>query len=112
MFAFVSALFATALFRPQNYFIVAAYLFIAMASHGLLDTLTNGGLGAALLWPLDDHRYFALVTPIAVSPIGITNFISDRGIRVLLSEAIWIWTPLTVLTGAVLVLQGRRKKWQ
>lgn len=112
VFAFIAALFATALFRPQNYFVISAYLFFAMASHGLLDTLTNGGLGAALLWPFDDYRYFAPITPIAVSPIGVANFISDRGIRVLISEAIWIWTPLTFLTCAVLILRGRSKKWQ
>lgn len=109
VFAGVVALFATALLRPQKYVIAAVYLFIAMASHGLLDTLTNGGLGAALLWPFDDHRYFAPATPIAVSPIGIANFISERGIRVLISEAIWIWTPLIVLTGAVLILRKRSK---
>lgn len=112
VFAAVAALFATALLRSQKYVIAAIYLFIAMASHGLLDTLTNGGLGAALLWPIDDTRYFAPATPIAVSPIGIANFISERGIRVLISEAIWIWSPLIALTGAVLILRKRSKKWQ
>src|SRR5436853_379960 len=29
-----------------------AFLFVAMASHGLLDACTNGGSGIALLWPL------------------------------------------------------------
>ena len=112
LFAAIAALFATAILRPQKYLIASTFLFISMASHGLLDTLTNGGLGAALLWPVDDARYFAPFTPIAVSPIGLTNFISERGLRVLISEAIWIWTPLTALTGAVLILRQRSKKWQ
>ena len=30
-----------------------------LASHGLLDTMTDGGLGCALLWPSDLTRYFA-----------------------------------------------------
>lgn len=111
-FAAAAALFATAILRPQRYLISAVFLFIAMVSHGLLDTLTNGGLGAALLWPFNDARIFAPHTPIAVSPIGIANFISERGIRVLISEAIWIWTPLVILTGAVLVLRERSRNWQ
>src|SRR5215208_292058 len=32
---------------------------LVLASHGLLDSLTDGGLGAALLWPFDLTRYFA-----------------------------------------------------
>ncbi|WP_211051076.1 metal-dependent hydrolase [Parasphingorhabdus halotolerans] len=112
VFAAAAALLAIAVWRPRKYWIAAAYLFIAMASHGLLDMLTNGGLGAALFWPFDHNRYFASITPIAVSPIGIDNFISERGFRVLVSEVIWIWTPLSVLTGAVLIVQGRKRNWR
>lgn len=37
-----------------------AFLFVAAAtaSHGLLDMLTTGGSGIALLWPLSDERFF------------------------------------------------------
>src|SRR5436190_877593 len=45
-----------------------AFLFVAMASHGLLDACTNGGSGIALLWPLTDGRYFAPWRVIEVSP--------------------------------------------
>src|SRR6266480_3052257 len=34
------------------------YLFLATASHGLLDAMTDGGLGVALYAPFDNHRYF------------------------------------------------------
>lgn len=47
---------------------------LVLASHGLLDTLTDGGLGIALLWPFDLTRYFAPWTPIPVSPIGLAFF--------------------------------------
>src|SRR4051794_32770905 len=40
----------------------------AVLSHGLLDTLTDGGLGVALLWPFDLTRYFAPLRPIPVAP--------------------------------------------
>ena len=69
-----------------------AFLFLAMASHGLLDALTDGGLGIALLWPFDDVRLFAPVTPIRVSPIG-AGFFSARGLETLLSEVLWVWLP-------------------
>jgi inner membrane protein len=35
------------------------FLFATVASHGLLDTFTNGGRGVALLWPWSSERYFA-----------------------------------------------------
>lgn len=54
-------------------------------SHGLLDTLTDGGLGAALWWPFDNTRHFAPWNPIPVSPIG-RAFFSARGLRVASTE--------------------------
>lgn len=111
IFAAAAALFTVALIRPQRYVLAGLFLFISMASHGLLDTLTNGGLGAALFWPLDETRHFAPLTPITVSPIGIADFISARGIKVLQSEVIWIWTPLTISVAMILSLKHWRVKW-
>lgn len=71
-----------------------AFLFVAAASHGLLDALTNGGHGIALLWPFSDARFFAPWRPIAVSPISLTRFVSGRGLLVLASEAAVVWAPL------------------
>ena len=68
------------------------YLFLATASHGLLDALTNGGLGVAFFSPFDPARHFFAFTPIAVSPIGAGIF-STRGVFVLLSEFKWVWLP-------------------
>ena len=65
-----------------------------MASHGLLDTLTDGGLGAALLWPISDERFFAPWRPIPVSPIG-RAFISMRGLRILFTELAF-FSPLVI----------------
>jgi len=58
-----------------------------MATHGLLDTLTDGGLGAALLWPFSDARFFAPWRPIPVAPIGPGLF-AARGLRVMMRECI------------------------
>ena len=58
-----------------------------LASHAVLDTLTNGGLGCALFWPFDRTRYFAPWNPIPVSPIGL-YFFSTYGLTVALTEAV------------------------
>lgn len=77
------------------------FLTLAMASHGLLDALTSGGLGPALLWPASDARIFAPLTPIRVSPIG-ADFFSMRGLETLKSELLWVWLPCLLL-----MLSGR-----
>jgi inner membrane protein len=68
------------------------YLFLATASHGILDAFTDGGLGIAFLSPVNPTRYFFPVRPIAVSPIG-AEFFSSLGLTVLRSEVIWVWIP-------------------
>ncbi|QUL37045.1 metal-dependent hydrolase [Erythrobacter sp. JK5] len=73
-----------------------AFLFLAMASHGLLDTLTSGGLGSALWWPFHQARIFAPATPIRVSPIGL-SFFSPRGLVTIVSELVWVWLPCSAL---------------
>ena len=73
------------------------YLFLAGASHGLLDAMTDGGLGVAFFAPFDNHRYFLPWTPIRVSPIGVGLFFSGRGLAVLQSELLWIWIPSALL---------------
>ena len=66
---------------------VGLLTFAAVGSHGLLDSLTTGGLGAALLWPFDLTRYFAPVRPIPVAPIG-AGMLSARGLYVVAVELV------------------------
>jgi inner membrane protein len=63
-----------------------------MATHGLLDTLTDGGLGAALAWPWSTERFFAPWRPIPVAPIG-AGMLSKRGLEVVLTEIV-LFLPL------------------
>ena len=79
---------------------------IVLASHVLLDTLTDGGLGAALFWPFDLTRYFASWRPILVAPIGLDLF-SPYGAMVMASEAI-LFLPLFVYALAPAGLRRRR----
>ena len=64
------------------------------ASHGLLDTLTDGGMGIALLWPFSNRRFFAPWRPIPVAPIGL-GILSERGLSVMAAEAL-IFAPFFV----------------
>lgn len=81
--------------------------FTACASHALLDAMTNGGLGVALYWPLDNERHFLPFRPIQVSPIGVKAFFSEWGLRVIASELLWVFLP--GLAAATLGLFTRRK---
>lgn len=60
---------------------------LVVASHGLLDAMTDGGKGVALLWPLRTSRYFLPWRPIPVAPIG-ARFLSLRGLRVARAELV------------------------
>jgi inner membrane protein len=75
-------------------FRIGAIAGLVLASHGLLDALTDGGLGSALLWPFDLTRYFAPWRPIPVAPIGL-DFISPAGLAVALTELV-LFAPLAV----------------
>ena len=86
-----------------------AYLFLATASHGVLDAMTNGGLGVAFFSPFDNSRYFLPWRPIRVSPISITRFFSQRGYAVLQSELLWIWVPAILFGAAMLAFKRTRK---
>jgi inner membrane protein len=68
---------------------------LVLASHAILDTLTNGGLGCALLWPFDLTRYFAPWNPIPVAPIGL-YFFSPYGLMVATVELV-LFAPLVWL---------------
>jgi inner membrane protein len=72
---------------------IFVYLFFCTASHGVLDALTDGGLGVAFFSPFDTSRYFFSARPVAVSAIGISAFFSGNAFHVLASEVKWIWLP-------------------
>ena len=114
-FAFLVGLGVTAVFfRQERWFTrrwwgLAAYFSLLTATHGILDALTSGGLGIALLAPFDNTRYFFPVTPIEVSPIGFRRFFSEWGLRVAVSEILWVWAPVLSLVGIVEWLRRRSR---
>lgn len=84
------------------------FVFVAAVSHGLLDMLTNGGLGVALAWPASDSRFFFPFQVIEVSPLSLRRFFSPKGAAVMLSELLWVWPPSVGIGIAILLM--RRKK--
>jgi len=89
----------------------AAFLFVtvAAASHGLLDTCTNGGLGIALGWPWTEARFFAPWRVIEVSPLSLRGMMSARGIDVLRSELQWVWLPAALVFAGLFSLRRSRQ---
>lgn len=79
--------------QPSIAFLV---LFVSAASHGLLDALTNGGLGIAFFSPFSQRRYFLPWRVIEVSPLSLIALLSRRGLRVLVSEIRYVWAPCLV----------------
>jgi inner membrane protein len=91
--ALLAAILAPLLVRPGTRARLWVYLFLATASHGILDGMTNGGIGVAYFAPFDADRYYLPWRPIAVSPLGIRRFLGPRGVAVLANEALWLWLP-------------------
>lgn len=80
-------------FWPASAATIFAFTFLCTASHGLLDAMTDGGLGIAFLSPLSNQRYFFPWRPLEVSPLSITAFFSGRASAVLYSELLWVLVP-------------------
>jgi inner membrane protein len=84
---------------------LVVYFFLVTASHGLLDAMTNGGLGVAFFAPFSAARYFFPFRPVVVSPIGLASFFSDWGVAVIESELLWVWLPASLVVALVLILR-------
>lgn len=86
------------------------FFFLVTSSHGVLDAMTNGGLGVAFFAPFDNTRYFFPFRPIEVSPIEPHLFFTRRGLIVLATEFVWVGIPalLAIMGAAVLRRQGRQ----
>jgi inner membrane protein len=110
LFAFILGLIVSFLVPAQNAsrWKLALYFGAVTVSHPLLDMLTNGGLGVALLAPFSNERFFFPWQPVEVSPIGL-GFFSERGLGVIASEIVWIWIPAVIVFAVSWLL---RRKWR
>jgi inner membrane protein len=108
VFALVIAILAMAISKQlrSTRFIAFSFVGISAVSHGLLDMITNGGLGVALWWPWSSERFFAAWQVIEVSPLSLSRVFSARGLAVLQSELLWVWLPAVLVATALLALRN------
>lgn len=99
-FAVLVGVVAVLVLRSAHPLLSFGFVALASLSHGLLDMLTNGGHGVAILWPATDHRYFFNWRPIEISPLAVARFI-PRLARIAWSEFLWIWVPATIVAAGL-----------
>ena len=83
-----------------NLWVLAAFFFLIIASHGVLDALTFGGFGIPFFWPFYNER-FGSWGPVPL-PIGM-EFPDPRKYPAIRAELLWVWLPtivLVILVGA------------
>jgi inner membrane protein len=104
----LASLLTRSLYRWPDRFRIALFFLVATLSHGVLDAMTDGGLGVAFFAPFASDRFFFPWRPIVVSPIGIREFFGPWGLAVVKSELIYIWIPAAAV-GIVGILLDRRR---
>jgi inner membrane protein len=97
-FAFVVAIIATLACRvpAKQRMWVLTFLFVSALSHGVLDAVTDGGMGVAFFAPWSGERYHFPWRILRVSPLGMRVF-SSWGLAALVTELYRIWVPAILI---------------
>ncbi len=104
----VLALRNTTLSSPRDRIRVFVAFALASASHGVLDAMTDAGLGIGFLIPFSGERFFFGWRPIKTSPLDPAAFLSGRGLEIMANEIVWIWIPVTIVLVVVTMRRRRR----
>lgn len=105
LFAVIWAVLIAFLFGKNRKRIFGIVIFLSTVSHGLLDALTTGGKGIGFFIPFDNSRYFFPNRVIQVSPLGIDEFFTEWGMRVILSELKYIAIPCIIILITLFVVK-------
>jgi len=105
LFAIIWAILLGLLFGKNRKSIYMIVIFLSTLSHGLLDALTTGGKGIGFFIPFDNSRYFFPSRVIQVSPLGIEQFFSEWGMRVILSELKYIAIPCCIILITLFIIK-------
>jgi inner membrane protein len=114
-FAAFASLTATIVLSPglqlgsRDWWVAFGVLFLAGASHGVLDACTDAGLGVGFFIPFDNTRSFLPWRPLATSPISIGAFFEGRALSILANEIVWVWLPLVLVIGLLSVGRHLRR---
>lgn len=80
LFVALAAGLVAAIFHKQlgvRPLIAGVVIAASMASHGILDMMTNSGLPVAYLWPLSSVRLFADWRPIQAEPVHLGHLVPE-----------------------------------
>lgn len=93
----------------RNWWLLVCFIFLATISHGLLDAMTSGGEGIGFFIPFDNARYFLPWRPIKVSPIGVSRFFSEWGLKVIKSELVYVVLPSFIWIALLRMVRSVKK---
>ncbi len=79
---------------------------VAMASHGILDAMTDAGLGVMLLYPLSEERFFLPWRPFYAPPIRMSD-ISLNHVRLMFNSELPILIVCSVFAVVIRVVNNR-----
>jgi len=96
-FSIVFGLFIAWIFHRSDRIKYGLIYILCTISHAVLDAMTTGGRGVAILAPFSEERFFLPWRFIKVSPMSIKRFFSNWGIEVLKSEFVYIWIPCIII---------------
>ena len=85
--------------------VVFVFIALCTASHGMLDMLTNGGLGVAFFWPFSSERHFFPLQVVQVSPVSLSKIMGPAGLLLFKSELTWLWLPATATAFFALIIR-------
>lgn len=91
-------------------FAIALLCSLACASHGILDAITDAGLGVGFFIPFHDGRYFFSWRPLRTSPLSIGAFMSANGLAILANEAWYVGIPTAAAAALSLALRQARSR--
>lgn len=82
---------------------VLCLAFAATLSHGVLDAMTDAGLGIGFFVPFAETRHFFSWRPLETSPLSPAAFFGSRGVEILKNEARWVLFPTFLAAGAIVL---------
>lgn len=76
---------------------LAWFLFAVTASHGVVDAMTTGEAGVALLSPFDRGRHFLPLALLPSCPVGLTEWLGFWGLLTIANEVFYLLVPVGIV---------------